>query len=897
MQPFLLAAAGALVGLVSGTALGALVGFAVGYLLMRVGELSHQQGILVRDNLDLFRRYEALSQQVSRRQAAATPDPQAALAPAPPPVAPAPTSAPAPPVTRPVVIEPIEVPEQESALPPLHTPAPNAFDEGVRRVTGFLTTGNVVAKAGVIVMFFGVAFLLRYAAERGMLPIEYRLMATAGGALALLAIGWRLRTARRDYALVLQGGAVGLLYLTIFAAFRLYDLLPAALTFGLLLGVVGSSAVLAITQGAMSLAVLGTSGGFLTPILASTGEGSHVALFSYYAVLNLGVLGIAWFRSWRFLNWLAFIFTFGIGAAWGERYYEPELLATTEPFLAFFFLLFVAVAFIHAHRQSPHLRGYIDGSLVFGTPVIAFGMQSVLVQDVPLGRAYSAVAVSGLYLALARAIWRRDTALRPLAESYFALAVVFLVVAVPMAFDGHATAAAWALEGAALVWVGVRQQRRLARAAGAALLVGAGAALFQESASFGTGLPVLNGLFLSGAAIAAGSLIAGQLLSKGRASLADWERPYEWVLLVWGLLWWLGLAALEIPSHAEPDYVVATALLGIALSGGAVAALARWWQWRALMLGTLPVPPLLWLLTLLLLAAGEVPLANLGWLAWAVVATGTFALLRWFEDVWPAPFVKVWHVGAAWHVLLVTAHAVAVGVDRLVPESPAWTTSAWCAVAALAVLALPILMQRGYWPTTRFEALYRQVVPMAPVAAIGVWVLWASTQRGSAAPLPYVPIVNPVELTQALAVLTMYTWWARTTFEGALEPLRTRVPLAVAGVAFVALNATVARGVHFFGDVPFTAGDLADSAVFQAGISILWGLTAGAMMTAGRLRLARDVWMMGAWLLAVIILKLFIVDLGNVGGIARIVSFLATGVLILAIGYFAPAPPKTERSV
>ncbi|HEY7184983.1 MAG TPA: DUF2339 domain-containing protein, partial [Vicinamibacterales bacterium] len=89
---------------------------------------------------------------------------------------------------------------------------------------------------------------------------------------------------------------------------------------------------------------------------------------------------------------------------------------------------------------------------------------------------------------------------------------------------------------------------------------------------------------------------------------------------------------------------------------------------------------------------------------------------------------------------------------------------------------------------------------------------------------------------------------------------------------------------------------LIESAVFQTGISILWGVTAGLLMTLARMRINRSVWMVGAGVLAALIVKLFLVDLGNVGGVARIVSFLATGVLILAIGYFAPLPPKAERA-
>jgi uncharacterized membrane protein len=364
----------------------------------------------------------------------------------------------------------------------------------------FFTTGNVVAKVGMVIVFFGVAFLVRYAADRGLLPIEFRLIAVALGSLVLLWVGWHLRRSRPEYAMVLQGGAVGILYLTIFAAFRLYGLLPAPLTFILLLVVVAVSGVLAVVQDAMSLAVIGASGGFLAPILASTGGGSHVALFSYYAVLNLGVVGIAWFRAWRFLNWLAFVFTFGIGLVWGQQYYQPQYFATTEPFLILSRLVPRGRRAV-AHRQAPELRGYIDGTLVFGAPAIAFTMQACWCGTSRLGRAYSAVVLSALYLAVDACAVAQRACAPPLAEAFLALGVVFLILAVPLAFAGHATAAAWALEGTGLVWIGVRQNRLLARLTGSALLIAAGVAFaLMESVSSINTLPVLNARFLAGIA-------------------------------------------------------------------------------------------------------------------------------------------------------------------------------------------------------------------------------------------------------------------------------------------------------------------------------------------------------------------------------------------------------------
>jgi uncharacterized membrane protein len=899
MMPVLFGLAGAILGATFGPLSAAVLGFVLGLVWKKLADIGAEHDALKREQAETRARQQTIEIAVrDLHRRAETEGPGAAASPPAPAIREA--QPPAQPVSRPAAPPPPPLLQRPPVLPrerPLERPAAAAVSS--RWLVEFFTTGNIVAKVGIVIVFFGVAFLVRYAADRGLLPIEYRLMGAVAGALALLAVGWRLRRSRPEYAVVLQGGSVGLLYLTIFAAFRLYDLLPASLTFALLLVVVAFSAALAVLQNAMSLAVLGTSGGFLAPILASAGGGSHVALFTYYAVLNAGVLGIAWFRAWRFLNWLAFVFTFGIGFTWGQQDYRPELLATTEPFLVGFFLLFVTVSVMFAHRQPPELRGYVDGSLVFGTPAVAFGMQSVLMRDVAFGRAFSAVAVAALYLSLASWLWRRDHALRPLAEAFLALATVFLILAVPLAFDGHATAAAWALEGTGLVWIGIRQQRRLARLAGSALSIGSGVAFAVMASPPAGTLPILSARFLGGIAIAIGSLIAARLLSKARSGLTRPERGLEGVLVAWGTLWWFGASLMEIERHVPARVELAGLLIVSAANVGLAGLIARALNWRALMLAAIPIGPLLWSLAVAAFAftANEGPLADLGWLAWPLVVGVSYLLVYWFETGWPAAVVRGWHAGTTWLLLFLATWAAAVGVDGLVPEAPTWAAAVWCITPALVALALVRRVLAPAWPVRRFEDFYAGPIAAFPTAAALIWAGWACTERGSAAPLPYVPLLNPIELAQGLAFVAPEAWARRFRRRGERHEKAGRLlrPL-VAAMAFLALNAAVARVVHFYMGVPFNPDDLMESFVFQAGISILWGITAGVLMTVARRRLDRTVWVVGAGLLGVLILKLFVVDLGNVGGIARIVSFLVTGVVILLIGYFAPAPPRSEKT-
>lgn len=355
---------------------------------------------------------------------------------------------------------PPERPQQSPSRPRRQVDTPISL--WLRKAKGWLFGGNLVAKIGLMILFIGVAFLLRLASSYVTVPIELRLAGIAAGAIALLGWGWRIRSTRPGIALPTQGAAMATLMLVTFGAFKIYHLLPSGPTFGLLLVLVAFTCILAVLQDALWLAVFGIVGGFAVPILTSSGGGSHVALFSYYALLNAGILAIAWQRSWRSLNLLGFLFTFIIGTAWGVQRYEPQHYASAQFFLILFVLFYVAIAVLYAWRQSTQLKLYVDATLVFGVPTVAMALQYGLVKDMPLGSALSALGFGLFYATLASTLWRwREGHLRLLVECFFALAMVFGTLAIPLAFDGRWTSAAWALEGAGVIWVGLRQRQQL----------------------------------------------------------------------------------------------------------------------------------------------------------------------------------------------------------------------------------------------------------------------------------------------------------------------------------------------------------------------------------------------------------------------------------------------------
>jgi len=760
----------------------------------------------------------------------------------------------------------------------------------------FLLGGNTLVRVGVVVLFFGVAFLLKYAAEHVYIPIEARLMGVALGAIVMLAIGWRLRLSRPGYGLIMQGGGIGVLYLTVFASFRLYQLLPSGLVLGLLAAMAVFSAMLAVMQDARSLAAMGVSGGFLAPLLASTGGGSHVMLFSFYALLNLGIVVIAWYKAWRSLNLLGFIFTFAIGLLWGSRDYRPELFASTEPFLILFFVFYVAIAVLFAMRQEASIKDRVDGTLVFGTPLVAFGLQTALVRDFEYGAAFSALALSCFYLMLAKALYARSGAnLRLLVESFIALGLVFGTLAIPLGLDGRWTSAAWALEGAAIVWVGVRQEKRWARAFGVALQFAAGVAFLIDAAGPRAVLPVLNSFYLGCVFISVAGLFCNWYLGRHRRRLNVAEGLVASVLFYWGALWWFGAGINETQEHVASVYRAHAVLLFVIASCSAFSILRRRMEWREASYPPLALLVVLYVMALIDAARDTHPFGHLGYVVWPLGFAAHFWLLHRHED--DARQIRWWHAAGVWLFAGLAAWELAWLIGDMVQGGQAWRLIGWALAPAVLLAWLALRGERLTWPVARHLEAYLCDGAVLLAAYLWLWMHYANFQsNGDAAPLPYLPFLNPLDLAQAGALLVLYAWFQRIQAAAFAPPDLKSAKLAscvLGSAAFVWVNGVLLRTLHHWAAVPFEVDAMLRSMLVQAAFSIFWSVLAlCTMLSATRLRL-RPLWLTGAALMAVVVVKLFFVDLSNVGGIERIVSFIGVGLLMLVIGYASPVPPST----
>jgi uncharacterized membrane protein len=911
MLPTVLIVVGVLMGIASNEVTGGLLGGAIGWLIWRALSLQREVAALNKRLDDVAARSaqaaEPVIEPARRAQARAAsaaaaagegvePAAAAIAMPAQGSTAERPTEASAEPAVEPAPAE------AASARPPIAAPPKPSVFEPLRQ---WLFGGNTIVKAGVGILFIGLAFLAKYASEHVNLPIEFRLAGIAGAAIVLLALGWRLRDKRAGYAQVLQGGAIAVLYLTVFTAFRYYQVVGAGPAFALMAVVAALAAALAVLQNAQSLAAIGALGGFATPLLLSTGGGSHVGLFSYYLLLDLGIAAVAWFRTWRWLNLIGFGFTFGVGTLWGVFSYRSEFYGSAQAFLVAFFVAFVAILLMPARRlgaeaELPAHRGerWVNGSLLFGLPTIAFGLQYGLVHDTRYGVALSALVLAAFYVALAVALRSRPR-LGLAFEGSLAVGTVFLTLVIPFALDGRATAGAWALEGAGLVWLGFRQARWLARTLGYALLLVAGLLLAHAIDRQAAPASLINATLLSGLMLVAGALIAAFFVRRHAAPgpMLRSERIAEPLLIGWALLAAAAMVIVHVEALVEPRLRLAALIGSLAAVAALHVALGARLAWRGVSLPVIGYALLLLLATASSAAFQDAPFEQGGWWAWPLALAAHGAALRLVAPAWPN-----WgrHAAHAVGALVVAMLGALFGRGLLAgwgDVGSAWPWLGWLAVPALMLLVLPRDSFARRWPVRELPDAYSRSAAGALAVILLLWTLLANVaSNGAATPLPHVPVINPLDLGVALALFAAWRWSASGAGRGVVGAWPSLPHAVLGGFGFVWLNAMLVRGFHHLGGVPFEFDAWTSSLTVQTGLTLLWTATALPLMWWSARRGQRMPWMVGAALLGVVVLKLLLVDLSASGTVTRIVSFIGAGVLMLVIGYVAPLPGKKHAS-
>jgi hypothetical protein len=291
---------------------------------------------------------------------------EAKPAPPPPPVYVSAAAVKPPPVPRalPQLVPP---PPPVPSLPP--KPAINW--EQFMGVKGFAWMGGLA-------LFLGVAFFVKYSFDNNLVPPQLRMAIGFLTGLGLLVGG--VVMSRKNFPALSQtlcATGVVILYAVTFACHALYNFFGAVPAFLLMALITTAAFLLAARLNALVVAILGMLGGFLTPILLSTCQDNPLGLFGYIAILDAGLILVAFNRRWHFLNALGALGTVLLQIGWAnkffvsEKYFEGNKILVALSVLAGFNALWLGANWL-AKRRAQSNGWLAGGNLGLAAAALAF---------------------------------------------------------------------------------------------------------------------------------------------------------------------------------------------------------------------------------------------------------------------------------------------------------------------------------------------------------------------------------------------------------------------------------------------------------------------------------------------------------------------------------------------
>ena len=417
----------------------------------------------------------------------------------------------------------------------------------------WLLGGNWLARVGVVALIFGVAFFISLAIDRGWLGETERVAVGIAGGLAILGAGeyWRRRYA--VWAQTVTGGGLAILYLSVYGAFALYQLISPLAAFGAFSVITLAGALLSLRHEAVAVAVFSIFGGFATPLLLQERLPDQRLLLAYVLVLDVGVLALAGFRNWRWFTLLAWVGSLILLGFWQQELDPPTGLAQIGN-TAIFLIFAAATLIFHILRRQP--SNIADLVLITLNAAAYYGISYFLIYDEyrPWMGGFTA-ALAAFYAGIAAGCRMRGASQLNLTLFSAGLAVVFAVLAVPIQLGGPWISIAWGIEGLVLIWLSFPLGMRELRWSGYAMFAVSAVwmLVLDTPDAFGEDLtPFLNEYMISFAGAVILPALAARLLHLRRDLLEPWEQAAIPVLALRAA----GFAALAVPVQVDGIWIV-----------------------------------------------------------------------------------------------------------------------------------------------------------------------------------------------------------------------------------------------------------------------------------------------------------------------------------------------------
>jgi uncharacterized membrane protein len=414
---------------------------------------------------------------------------------------------------------------------------------------------------GIVMVVLGIAFFLKYAYDNAWIGPKGRLALGVLFGVVALGIGERFR--RKDWQIlfqVLTGGGLAAFYLCVYFSFQVYHLSEQTISMVLAILVTGLAVVMAVAHDAAPVAILALVGGFLSPVLLSTGTNHPYALFTYIAILDLVAMGAAYFRRWRALDLLCFIGTALIYQGWHDKFYAHDQMTPALIYTTLFYLMFLLIPTLYSlvRRLPETMEGL--GMIVANAVFSFFCYYQVLFRDyryvlgfVVLGQA---VLVLGLFQLWANRLGKENHT----AASLLIISLGLVTIAIPIQLKFYGIPVAWGMEGAVLVCIGIRFRQVICKVSGVfALILAAGGLTHRLPLHKAIFTPVFNVPFGSWTLVIAMASIAAYLLYKDKEGGESWQPVLTTISFLLAFALTCGLLTQEVSqfwtiNHRIMDY-------------------------------------------------------------------------------------------------------------------------------------------------------------------------------------------------------------------------------------------------------------------------------------------------------------------------------------------------------
>ena len=366
----------------------------------------------------------------------------------------------APPEKKPEFVNPIQekkVLEQEST--PFHKNVPTRKIKSPKSKSDLekFIGENLLNKIGILITIIGVGIGVKYTIEHDLISPLTRVILGYFMGLGLLGFGIKLKKKYLNFSSVLVSGAMAILYFITYFAYSFYGLIPQFFTFILMFVFTGFTVFAALNYNKQIIAHIGLIGAYAVPFLVSDGSGKIAIMFSYMAIINIGILIIAFKKYWKYLYYVSFLLTWLIYASWYISDYETEKhFYLGLLFLALFFTIFYITFLAYKLKQKENFETkdvillLVNSFLFYGFGYVILNNHETGAQLVGLFTLLNALIHFGVTLL----IYKKKLADKNLFYLVSGLVLVFITLTIPVQLDGNWVTLLWVSEAALLFWIG-----------------------------------------------------------------------------------------------------------------------------------------------------------------------------------------------------------------------------------------------------------------------------------------------------------------------------------------------------------------------------------------------------------------------------------------------------------